>query len=74
MATGGIVPSGFPNDTYPALLTSGEMVIPKPHPLPNMAAGGGSIVNHITVVLDGERIQEYTTKGMVDMLRRAGIA
>jgi hypothetical protein len=25
-------------------------------------------------VLDGERIQEYTTKGMVDMLRRAGIA
>jgi TP901 family phage tail tape measure protein len=28
MAEGGTVPSGFPNDTYPALLTSGETVIP----------------------------------------------
>lgn len=74
MATGGIVPSGFPNDTYPALLTSGEMVIPKPYPLSNMAAGGGSVVNHITVVLDGERIQDYTTRGVVNTLRRAGIA
>ena len=29
LAKGGTVPSGFPNDTYPALLTSGETVIPK---------------------------------------------
>jgi TP901 family phage tail tape measure protein len=29
LAKGGVVPDGFPNDTYPALLTSGEMVIPK---------------------------------------------
>lgn len=28
-AQGGVVPSGYPNDTYPALLTSGETVIPK---------------------------------------------
>jgi len=28
MAEGGIVPSGYPGDTYPALLTSGERVIP----------------------------------------------
>jgi hypothetical protein len=27
-AKGGIVPEGYPNDTYPARLTSGEMVIP----------------------------------------------
>ena len=27
-AKGGTVPSGFPNDTYPALLTSGEKIIP----------------------------------------------
>jgi hypothetical protein len=40
MAEGGIVPSGFPNDTYPALLTSGEMVVPKPHALPSM---GGAV-------------------------------
>ena len=28
MATGGEVPQGFPNDTFPALLTSGEIVVP----------------------------------------------
>jgi TP901 family phage tail tape measure protein len=33
MAHGGIVPQGYPNDSYPARLTSGEMVIP-PSKLP----------------------------------------
>jgi hypothetical protein len=33
-ASGGIVPAGFPNDSYPAMLTSGETVIPPAHPLP----------------------------------------
>jgi len=33
MARGGIVPQGYPNDSYPALLSSGEMVVP-PHKLP----------------------------------------
>ena len=28
MANGGVVPPGFPNDTYPAMLTSGEAVVP----------------------------------------------
>jgi TP901 family phage tail tape measure protein len=28
MAKGGIIPPGFPNDSFPALLTSGEKVIP----------------------------------------------
>jgi len=28
MKDGGIVPSGYPNDSYPALLSSGEKVIP----------------------------------------------
>ncbi len=28
MATGGIIPAGFPNDTFPAMLSSNEMVIP----------------------------------------------
>lgn len=32
---GGIVPSGYSNDSYPALLSSGETVIP-PHKLPNL--------------------------------------
>jgi hypothetical protein len=34
MAEGGIVPSGYPNDSYPARLTSGETVIP-PGKLPS---------------------------------------
>ncbi|WP_374029773.1 hypothetical protein [Bdellovibrio bacteriovorus] len=29
-AKGGIVPPGFPNDTYPAMLSSDEMVLPRP--------------------------------------------
>lgn len=28
LAQGGVVPPGYPNDTYPALLSSGEMVVP----------------------------------------------
>lgn len=40
MADGGIVPSGFPGDTYPALLSSGETVLPSPIPLGSMAGGG----------------------------------
>jgi hypothetical protein len=28
-AKGGIVPAGFPNDTFPAMLSSGEMVLPQ---------------------------------------------
>jgi hypothetical protein len=33
-AEGGIVPPGFPNDSYPAFLTSGEKVIPQGKELP----------------------------------------
>ena len=40
MADGGVVPAGYPNDTYPAMLTSGEIVTP-PNKLPTIAAGGG---------------------------------
>ncbi len=36
MAEGGIVPPGFPNDTYLAYLSSGEMVVPDPIPLPHV--------------------------------------
>jgi TP901 family phage tail tape measure protein len=37
LAKGGIVPPGYPNDTYPALLSSGETVQP---PIP-LSQGGG---------------------------------
>jgi len=43
MAQGGVVPSGFPGDTYPARLTSGEMVIP-PHKLESVTGGRQVIV------------------------------
>ena len=29
LADGGVIPAGFPNDSYPALMTSGEMVLNK---------------------------------------------
>lgn len=38
MASGGVIPSGYPNDTYPALLSSGETVIP-PKKLGSMGGG-----------------------------------
>jgi len=40
LANGGVIPSGYPNDTYPAMLTSGETVTP-PGKLPTMGSGGG---------------------------------
>lgn len=52
MATGGIVPQGFPNDTYPALLSSGETVLPSPKALPST---GGQIIENI-INLDGRTI------------------
>ena len=30
MKDGGVIPQGYPDDTYPALLSSGETVLPKP--------------------------------------------
>jgi len=38
MQAGGVVPSGYPNDSYPAMLTSGETVTP-----PNKLPGSGKI-------------------------------
>lgn len=43
MATGGTVPGGFPGDTYPAMLSSGETVIPAPIPLGGFSSGGGQV-------------------------------
>jgi len=39
MKEGGVVPPGYPNDTYPALLSSGERVTP-PGRLDNLEQGG----------------------------------
>lgn len=55
MAQGGVVPSGFPNDTYPAMLSSGETVIPSPKPLPSGMGGG---VIHNVIQLDGKTVYD----------------
>lgn len=54
MAMGGIVPSGYNNDTYPALLSSGETVVP-PGKLSSLAIGSGKQTIHLTgrLVADG---------------------
>jgi TP901 family phage tail tape measure protein len=41
LANGGVVPAGFPNDTYPALLSSKEVVVP-PGKLPDALKGAGN--------------------------------
>lgn len=53
MARGGVVPPGFPNDSYPAMLTSGERVIPDPLPLGDVS-GMKELKIHITGELRGE--------------------
>lgn len=53
MATGGTVPGGYQNDTYPALLSSGETVIPAPIPL---AAGVGMQGGQVDFIIRGENL------------------
>jgi TP901 family phage tail tape measure protein len=49
LAKGGIVPSGYPNDTYPALLTSGEKITPAaPIPLQNESSKKEQLVCRIS--------------------------
>ncbi len=53
LASGGVIPPGYPNDTYPAMLTSGETVIPAGEsPVGNMAAFAAAIVNAINKQTD----------------------
>jgi len=52
MAEGGIVPGGYPGDTYPALLTSGERVIP-----PGKLDSQSSKIEVEDIVLEGENLR-----------------
>jgi hypothetical protein len=52
LAEGGTVPGGFPNDSYPAMLTSGETVVPAAIPL-NLSGGG---YDQISTKIRGEDI------------------
>lgn len=61
MASGGVVPQGYPNDTYPALLTSGETVVP-PHKLKNYGGDTGGEVKF--------RIEGNVLVGMLQKMNR----
>ena len=60
MSQGGEVPSGYPNDTYPALLTSGERVTP-PGKLPGNNKQGSKF----------EVITKITAREMLVLIREA---
>ena len=66
MARGGIVPGGFPNDTYPASLTSGEMVIP-PKKLPDVV--GNQMGGELSTRLDGRYIEIVLNRWQKDKSR-----
>jgi hypothetical protein len=54
LAEGGIVPPGFPNDTFPARLTSGETVIPAKR-LPEFQGSGNEPII-MDVVISGDNL------------------
>lgn len=70
-AEGGVVPPGFPNDSYPALLTSGEVVVP-PGKLPSIAGGAGGELSG-TVYLDGNQLAIAMERFNHNRTRRRGI-
>ena len=59
MAEGGIVPAGYPNDTYPALLSSGEKVIP-----PGKLGSQSVDVQVQDILLEGDAIRIILRRSM----------
>lgn len=83
MATGGVVPGGFPNDSYPALLSSGEAVLPvwftdmlKRHSNvmgSGMMGGAMTIQKNMHVELNGQFMNSDAVKrGITDAARAMG--
>ena len=69
LAAGGIVPAGFPNDTYPALLTSGETVVPPAHSLP--VGNEGALAN--TMLQVGAMIVAAIKSGGINLNERYSV-
>jgi hypothetical protein len=66
MATGGTVPAGFPNDTFPAMLSSGEEVIPNgKRKTPNL-----NKLEKTTAVLEGEVVFEIGQDKLIGILKK----
>lgn len=51
-AKGGIVPSGYPNDTFPAMLSSGEAIIP----LDRLQSQPSILEGEVTFEIEGDRL------------------
>jgi len=58
MARGGTVPPGFPNDSYPAALTSGERVIPAGAPVPSGLSGENGL-SSVLIRFENGSLQGY---------------
>lgn len=56
MKTGGVVPPGYPDDTFPALLTSGEVVIPR-----------GKADQYVTQLIKEKGREKEFAKGIPEM-------
>jgi len=59
-AEGGVVPPGYPNDTYPALLSSGEVVF-TPDQL-RYLTGVASTEGKVEFVIEGETLRGVLQK------------
>lgn len=62
MAAGGLVPQGYPNDSFPALLTSGETVLPVW--LTNLLATAYRSVPGLSNLVDNSRKIEINLQGI----------
>lgn len=61
MIEGGVVPPGYPNDTYPARLTSGEVVVP-PGKLDNVLKGNQVLEGKVVFEIEGTKLKGILRK------------
>jgi len=56
LASGGVIPEGFPNDSYPAWLSSGETVLPAPKPLPTSTSQGTGLSGKVKFIIEQDQL------------------
>lgn len=71
MANGGVVPPGYPNDSYPAMLSSNEIVVP-PRKLAGLTTGGGSFTVDIRGKMKGSDIVFEMERYVMNRVRNIG--